>query len=117
MKKAQAWIFPSHPKKYPRITSVKAWGCPKAPLLHRQKSGHLSRHYIFIALYSMHFSWSVSCFCFHFYFVLVSAINGWITSCFGERVTLFFIAKSTLFFTLIVVFSFSSTAFGFHFLP
>jgi hypothetical protein len=53
--KAQAWVCPSHPKKYPRSTSVKAWGCPEAPLLHRQKSGHLSRHYIFIALYTMHF--------------------------------------------------------------
>jgi hypothetical protein len=29
------------------------------PLLHRQKSGHLSKHYIFIASYSMHFSWSI----------------------------------------------------------
>jgi hypothetical protein len=28
---------------------------PEAPLLHRQKSGHLSTHYIFIASYSMHF--------------------------------------------------------------
>jgi hypothetical protein len=44
------------PKKYPRGTSVKALGCPEAPLLHRQKLGHLSRHYIFIASYTMHFS-------------------------------------------------------------
>jgi hypothetical protein len=33
--KAQAWEFPCLPKKYPRGTSVKAWGCPEAPLLHR----------------------------------------------------------------------------------
>jgi hypothetical protein len=33
--KAQSWGFPCHPKKYPRGTSVKAWGCPEAPLLHR----------------------------------------------------------------------------------
>jgi hypothetical protein len=44
------------PKKYPRGTSVKAWGCPETPFLHQQKSGHLSRHYIFISSYSMHFS-------------------------------------------------------------
>jgi hypothetical protein len=50
------------------VTSVKAWGCPDALLLHRQKSGHLSRHYIFIASYSMHFSWSVFTFAFSFYF-------------------------------------------------
>jgi hypothetical protein len=29
---------------------------PEAPLLHRQKSGHLSRHYIFIASCTMRFS-------------------------------------------------------------
>jgi hypothetical protein len=29
----------------------------------------------------MRFSWSVSCFCFQFSFVLFAAINGWITSC------------------------------------
>jgi hypothetical protein len=65
----------------------------------------------------MHFSWSVSCFCFQFSFFLFSAINGWITSCFGERLTPFFIAKNTLVFTLIVqwVFSFSATAFSFCF--
>jgi hypothetical protein len=27
--KAQAWGCPFHPKKYPRGTSVKAWGCPR----------------------------------------------------------------------------------------
>jgi hypothetical protein len=37
--------------------------------------------------------------------------------CFGERHALFFIAKNTLVFTLIIqqVFSFSRTAFRFHF--
>jgi hypothetical protein len=46
------------------------------PLLHQQKSGHLSRHYIFIASCTMHFSSSVSCFFFQFYFVLLATING-----------------------------------------
>jgi hypothetical protein len=45
---------------------VKAWGCPEAPLLHRKKSGHLSRHYIFIASYTMRFSWSVFTFAFSY---------------------------------------------------
>jgi hypothetical protein len=49
---------------------------PRHPLLHRQKSGHLSRHYIFIASCIMHFSWSVSYFCFQFSFILFDAING-----------------------------------------
>jgi hypothetical protein len=38
----------------------------QAPLLHRQKSGHLSTHYIFIASCTMHFSWSVFIFVFSF---------------------------------------------------
>jgi hypothetical protein len=74
-----------HPKKYPRSTSVKLGDAPEAPLLHRQKSGHLSRHYIFIASGTMRFSWSVSCFCFYFSFALFDAINGYITSCFFWR--------------------------------
>jgi hypothetical protein len=50
---------------------------------------------------------------------LFAAINCCITSCFGERLTPFFIAKNTLVFTLIVpgVFSFSATVFSFSFLP
>jgi hypothetical protein len=55
-----------------------------------------------------------------FCFVLFAAINGWNpTYFFWIRHTPFFIAKNTLVFTLIVqrVFSFSSTAFSFHFLP
>jgi hypothetical protein len=59
-------------------------------------------------------------FCFQFYFVLFAAINGWTpTNFFWRRHTPFFIVKNTLVFTLIVqrVFSFTSTAFSFHFLP
>jgi hypothetical protein len=51
---------------------------------------------------------------------LFSAINGWNpTNFFWRRHTPFLIAKNTLVFSLIVqrVFSFSSTAFSFHFLP
>jgi hypothetical protein len=51
---------------------------------------------------------------------LFSTINGWTPTCFfWRRCTPFFIAKNTLVFTLIVqrVFSFSSTAFSFRFLP
>jgi hypothetical protein len=59
-------------------------------------------------------------FCFQFYFVLFAAINGWTPSnLFWIRHTPFFIAKNTLVFNLIIqrVFSFSSDAFSFHFLP
>jgi hypothetical protein len=57
-------------------------------------------------------------FCFQFYFVLFAAINGWTpTNFFWRWHTPFLIAKNTLVFTLIVqrVFSFSRTAFSFHF--
>jgi hypothetical protein len=92
--KAQAWGCPCHPKKYPRSKSVKAWGCPEAPLLHRQISGHLSRHYIFISLYSMRFSWSVF-FRFQFSFVLFAARNGWTpTYFFGEDVLCFSLPRT-----------------------
>jgi hypothetical protein len=50
------------------VQASKLGDAPEAPLLHRQESGHLSTHYIFIASYSMCFSWSVSCFCFQFSF-------------------------------------------------
>jgi hypothetical protein len=57
-------------------------------------------------------------FCFQFSFVLFVAINVWTpTNFFWRRHTSFFIAKNTLVFTLIIhrLFSFSSTAFSFHF--
>jgi hypothetical protein len=57
---------------------------------------------------------------FQFSFVLFAAINGLTqTNFFWRRCTPFFIAKNTLVFTIIVqrVFSFSSTAFIFHFSP
>jgi hypothetical protein len=50
---------------------------PEAPLLHRQKSGHLSRHYIFIASCTMRFSWSVSCFLLLVFFCFVCC-NKWL---------------------------------------
>jgi hypothetical protein len=59
-------------------------------------------------------------FCFQLSFGLFAAINGWIpTNFFWRSHTSFYIAKNTLFFTLIVqrVFSFSRTAFSFHFSP
>jgi hypothetical protein len=58
-------------------------------------------------------------FYFQFYFVLFATINGWTpTNFFWRRHTLFFIAKNTLIFTLIVqwVFSFFRTVFSFRFL-
>jgi hypothetical protein len=49
------------------VKASKIGDAPEAPLLHRQKSGHLSRHYIFIASCIMRFSWSVFTFAFSFH--------------------------------------------------
>jgi hypothetical protein len=69
---------------------------PEAPLLHRQKSGHLSAHYIFIASCIMCFSWSVSSFSFQICLVLFAAINGWIPTNFFWRSCLAFHLPRTL---------------------
>jgi hypothetical protein len=45
---------------------------------------------IFLLLHALCvFSWSISCFCFQFSFVLVDAINCWITLCLFWRETYF----------------------------
>jgi hypothetical protein len=54
------------PRNIQEVQASKLGDAPEAPLLHRQKSGHVSTHYIFIASCIMHFSWSVSCFSFQF---------------------------------------------------
>jgi hypothetical protein len=54
------------PRNIQKLQASKLGDAPKAPLLHRQKSGHLSRHYIFIASCIMCFSWSVFTFAFSF---------------------------------------------------
>src|SRR3954447_4810649 len=48
------------PRIYSRSTSIKAWGCPRHPLLHQQKYSVLFQYTIFfIASYTMCYSWSV----------------------------------------------------------
>jgi hypothetical protein len=54
------------PRNIQEVEASKLGDAPEASLLHRQKSGHLSRHYIFIASYSLCFSWSVFTFAFSF---------------------------------------------------
>jgi hypothetical protein len=71
--------------------------------------------FVFYAFFLEHLN-----FCFQFSFLLFAAINSWTqTYFFWRRCILFFIAKNTLVFTLIIqwVFSFSSTVFSFHFPP
>jgi hypothetical protein len=50
------------PRNIQEVQASKLGDSPEAPLLHQQKSGHFSTHYILIASCIMRFSWSVSCF-------------------------------------------------------
>jgi hypothetical protein len=75
--KAQGWGCPRTPRNIQEVRVSKLGDAPEALLLHRQKSGHLSTHYIFIASCTMSFCWSVSCFSFQFSLVLFAVINGW----------------------------------------
>jgi hypothetical protein len=54
------------PRNIQKVQASKLGDALEAPLLHRQKSGHLSRHYIFIASCTMRFSWSIFTFAFSF---------------------------------------------------
>jgi hypothetical protein len=54
------------PRNIQEVQASKLGDAPEAPLLHPQKSGHLSRHYIFIASCTMRFSWSVFTLAFSF---------------------------------------------------
>jgi hypothetical protein len=54
------------PRNIQELQASKLGDAPEALLLHRQKSGHLSTHYIFITSYSIRFSWSVFTFDFSF---------------------------------------------------
>jgi hypothetical protein len=54
------------PRNIQEVQASKLGEAPRHPFFFRQKSGHLSRHYIFIASYTMHFSWSVFTFAFSF---------------------------------------------------
>jgi hypothetical protein len=54
------------PRNIQEVQASKLGDAPEAPLIHRQKWGHLSKHYIFIASCTMRFSWSVFTFAFSF---------------------------------------------------
>jgi hypothetical protein len=103
-------------KRYKRQSLGMPWGTPSSSRKIRSSFKTLYFYcFIFYAFFLEHLY-----FCFHFYFVLFAAIYGWTpTYFFWRRCTPFFIAKNTLVFTLFIqwVFSFSSSAFSFHFSP
>jgi hypothetical protein len=56
MDKSSSLGMPNTPRNIQEIQASKLGDAPEAPLLHRQKSGQLSKHYIFIASCIMRFS-------------------------------------------------------------
>jgi hypothetical protein len=85
------------PRNIQEVQASKIGDAPKAPLLHRQKSGHLSTHYIFIASCTMRFSWSAFTFVFSFFF---AAVNGWTLTNFSwRRYTCFSLPKHSIFYS------------------
>jgi hypothetical protein len=59
------------PKNIQEVQASKLGDAQGTPFSSTKISGHISRHYIFIASYTMCYSWSVSCFCFKFCLVFV----------------------------------------------
>jgi hypothetical protein len=66
MDKSSSLGMPSTPRNIQEIQASKLGDAPEAPLLHRQKSGHLSRHDIFIASCTMCFFGALVVFVFSF---------------------------------------------------
>jgi hypothetical protein len=54
------------PRNIQEVQVSKLGDAPRHPFFIDKISGHLSRHYIFIASYAMRFSWSVFIFAFSF---------------------------------------------------
>jgi hypothetical protein len=81
------------PRNIQEVQASKLGDAPEAPLLHRQKSGHLSTHYFYWFIFYAFFLERLY-FCFQFSFVLFAAINGWTpTNFFWRKHTLFFICQ------------------------
>jgi hypothetical protein len=107
------------PKNIQEVQASKLGDAPRHPFF-IGKNQVTFQDTIFLLLVYYAFFLERLYFRFQFSFILFAAINSWTpTYFFWRRHTRFFIAKNTLVFTLIVqrVFSFSSTAFSFHFSP
>jgi hypothetical protein len=119
--KAQAWGWPCITlRNIQEVQASKLGDAPEVPLLHWQKLGHLSKHYIFIASCTICFSWSVSCFSFLSLFSLFAAINGWTPTNFLWRRCTHIHLPRTLCFSFLQfhwVFFFFCYCFWFLFLP
>jgi hypothetical protein len=88
------------PRNIQEVQASKLGDVPEAPLLHRQKSGHLSTHYILL-LYILCVFIGASLLLLLVLFILFAAINGWTpTNFFCKRFTSFLLPR-TLYFSLL----------------
>jgi hypothetical protein len=112
--------MPTHPKKYPRGTSVKAWGCPRGtPSSSAKIRSPFNTLYFYCFMHYVFFLERLY-FCFQFSFVFFAAINRWIASClfWRETYSVFHCQEHSSFhsYRSTSVF-FSRTAFSLHFSP
>jgi hypothetical protein len=116
MEKSSSLGMPMHnPKKYPRSTTIKAWGCPRGTPSSSAKIRSpfktlLHALYVFLGA-SVVLVFLVS-------LVLFASINGWTpTNFLWRRRTHFYLLRTLRFhsYNFTECSSFSATAFGFHF--
>jgi hypothetical protein len=101
MDKSSSLGIPTHPKKYSRGTSIKAWGCPRGT-----PSSSVKIRSPFNTLYFycfMHYAFFLErlYFSFQFSLVLFATINGWTPTNFFWRSCLAFHLPRTLRFSLL----------------
>jgi hypothetical protein len=101
--KAQAWRCPCHPKKYPRVKSIKDWGCPRGtPSSSAKIRSPINTLYFYCF---MHYAFFLEplYFRFQFYFVLFATIIiGPQQISFGEDALRFYLPR-TLYFCCVQV--------------
>jgi hypothetical protein len=118
MDKRSSLGIPTHPKKYPRGTSIKAWGCPRGtPSSSAKISSPFNTLYFYCFMHYVFFL-ERQLFLFLVLFIFFAAINSWTPTNFFWRSCLAFHLPRTLCFSLLSfqrLFSFSATAFSFHF--
>jgi hypothetical protein len=101
MDKSSSLGMPTHPKKYPRVTSVKAWGCPRGTPSSSAKIRSPFKTLYFYCF--MHYAFFLErlYFCFQFCLVLFAVINGWTPTNFFWRICTRFHLPRTLRFSLL----------------
>jgi hypothetical protein len=101
MDKSSSLGIPTHPKKYPRGTSVKSWGCPRGT---PSSSAKIMSPFNTLYFYCfMHYAFFLErlVFSFQFCLVLFATINGWTPTNFYWRSCLAFYLPRTLSFSLL----------------